>query len=174
MIGHAILSHGLDSSPEATKAVACAERARALGWTAQCPDYRPFDADQRRSRLGDVEARIAHLRSIAEKVKGPLVLGGSSMGAFVSARVSLEVPVVGLFLMAPPVWLDDYEIALHTARVPTWIVHGWHDEIITAMSVAAWAQVRDVRTTFVPDTHRLEGHVDLCGQEFGRFLQALA
>lgn len=174
MTGHVIVSHGLNSSPEATKAIACVDQARALGWTGECPDYRPFDADQRRSRLGDVEARIAHLRSIAAKAKGPLVLAGSSMGAFVSARVSLDVPVAGLFLMAPPVWLDDYEIALHTARVPTWIVHGWHDEIITAMSVAAWAQVRDVKTTFVNDTHRLEGHVDFCGQEFARFLQALA
>ena len=175
MTGHVVLSHGLDSSPEATKALACAKAARALGWTEERPDYRAFDADQRRSLRGDVEGRIAHLKAIAARATGPLVLAGSSMGAFVSARVSLEVPVAGLFLMAPPVWLEDYDIALHVARdVPTWIVHGWNDEIITAQSVAAWAQVRNVRATFVPDTHRLEGHVDFCGDELGRFLQALA
>jgi predicted alpha/beta-hydrolase family hydrolase len=174
VIGHVIVSHGLDSSPEATKALACAARARALGWTEERPDYRPFDADQRRSRRGDVEGRIAHLRAIAQKVAGPLVLAGSSMGAFVSARVALDVPVAGLFLMAPPVWLEDFDFALQVPIVPTWIVHGWNDEIITALSVAGWAQVRNLRTTFVPDTHRLEGHVDFCGQEFGRFLQALA
>jgi predicted alpha/beta-hydrolase family hydrolase len=173
MIGHAIISHGLDSSPEALKAVACARAARALGWTEERLDYRAFDADQRKSRLGDVEARVAHLKAVAENVNGPLVLCGSSMGAFVSARVSLEVPVAGLFLMAPPVWLEDFDIALHIARVPTWVVHGWHDELITAMSVAGWAQVRNVRTTFVNDTHRLDSYVDFCGEEFGRFLQSL-
>jgi pimeloyl-ACP methyl ester carboxylesterase len=173
MIGHCILSHGLDSSPEATKAVACANVARALGWTEQRPDYRAFDADQRTSVRGDVEGRIAHLKAIALAAPRPLVLAGSSMGAFVSARVALEVPVAGLFLMAPPVWLEDFDIALRTPPVPIRIVHGWRDEIIAAVSVAAWAQVRNVRTTFVDDSHRLEGHVDFCGEEFGRFLLSL-
>jgi alpha/beta superfamily hydrolase len=173
VIGHAILSHGFESGPAATKAVACAEAARALGWTVEIPDYRAFDADLARSRLGDVESRIAHLRGLANNCKGPLVLAGSSLGAFISARVALGVPVVGLFLMAPPIWLEDYDFALQVPVVPTQVVHGWNDELISAMSVAGWAQVRNLRTTFVPDTHRLEGHVDFCGQEFARFLQSL-
>ena len=172
--GHVILSHGLDSSPAATKATACAAAARRLGWTEERPDYRPFDDDRERSTLGDVESRIAHLKAVARKASGPLVLAGSSMGAFVSARVSLDVPVVGLFLMAPPVWLPEFDIALQIRDVPTWVVHGWHDEIISALSVAGWAQARNLRTTFVPDSHRLNDHVDFCGQEFGRFLQSLA
>jgi pimeloyl-ACP methyl ester carboxylesterase len=174
MTGHAIVSHGLDSHPGAIKAVACAERALALGWSVECPDYRPFDADQSRSRLGDVEARIAHLRDRARAATAPVVLCGSSMGAFVSARVSLEVPIAGLFLMAPPVWLEDFDIALQAAAVPTWVVHGWHDELISAASVAAWAQARNLRATFVPDTHRLHSHVDFVAAEFGRFLQVVA
>ena len=174
MTGHVIVSHGFEAHPEAVKALACAKAARELGWTEERPDYRPFDARRDVSGLGDVEARIAHLKAIAAKAPKPLVLCGSSLGAFISARVSLEVPVAGLFLMAPPVWLEDYDFALQVARVPTRVIHGWNDEIITAMSVAAWAQVRDVKTTFVNDTHRLEGHVEFCGQEFARFLQALA
>jgi alpha/beta superfamily hydrolase len=178
MIGHAILSHGLDANPQGVKALACAAAARALGWTEERPDYQPFDAARHRSSLGDVEARIAHLRGVVDAFNNsgaprPLVLAGSSLGAFISARVSLEVPVAGLFLMAPPVWLEEYDFALQVAKVPTWIVHGWNDELITALSVAGWAQARHLRTTFVPDTHRLEGHADFCGQEFGRFLQSL-
>jgi alpha/beta superfamily hydrolase len=173
MIGHAIVSHGFEATPAGVKALACDAAARALGWTVERPDYQAFDKRTDVSRLGDVEARIAHLRAIAQKSTGPLVLCGSSLGAFISARVSLEVPVAGLFLMAPPIWLEDYDFALQVARVPTWVVHGWNDEIITATSVAAWAQVRNLRTTFVPDTHRLEGHADFCGAEFGRFLQSL-
>ena len=173
MTGHVIVSHGFEAHPGAVKALACAAAARGLGWTEERPDYRPFDAQLERSRLGDVEGRIAHLRAIAQRVDGPLVLCGSSLGAFISARVSLEVPVMGLFLMAPPVWLEDYDFALQVALVPTRVVHGWNDEIITASSVAAWAQVRNLRTTFVPDTHRLEAHADYCGEELGRFLQTL-
>lgn len=174
MTGHAIVSHGFEATPEGVKALACAAAARALGWTAERPDYQPFDARCEKSRLGDVEARIAHLRSIAQRCERPPVLCGSSLGAFISARVSLDVPVAGLFLMAPPVWLEDYDMALQVARVPTWVVHGWNDEIITATSVAAWAQVRNLHATFLPDTHRLEGHADFCGSEFGRFLQSIA
>ena len=173
MTGHAIVSHGFEANPEGPKALACAAAARELGWTAERPDYQAFDRRTDLSRLGDVEARIAHLKAIAEKARTPLVLAGSSLGAFISARVSLAVPVAGLFLMAPPVWLQDYDMALQVANVPTWVVHGWNDEIITATSVAAWAQVRNLRTTFVPDTHRLEGHAGFCGAEFGRFLQSL-
>jgi pimeloyl-ACP methyl ester carboxylesterase len=173
MTGHAIVSHGFEATPEGVKALACDKAARALGWTVQRPDYQAFDRRTDVSRLGDVEARIAHLRDIARACATPPVLCGSSLGAFISARVSLDVPVAGLFLMAPPVWLEDYDFSLQVAKVPTWVVHGWNDEIITAASVAAWAQVRNLRTLFVPDTHRLEGHAEACGEEFGRFLRSL-
>jgi alpha/beta superfamily hydrolase len=173
MTGHAIVSHGFEAAPTGVKALACEAAARALGWSVERPDYQAFDRRTDKSRLGDVEARIAHLRAIAQRSATPPVLCGSSLGAFISARVSLEVPVAGLFLMAPPVWLLDYDFALQVAVVPTVVIHGWNDEIITAASVAAWAQVRNLRATFVPDTHRLEGHVDYVAAEFARFLQGL-
>ena len=68
MKGHVIISHGLDSSPDATKATALAQVALALGWTEQRPDYRPWDNDFSRSRFGDVEGRIRHLQELAGEV----------------------------------------------------------------------------------------------------------
>lgn len=171
MIGHVILSHGLESSPEATKATALAKVAESLGWTTQRPDYRDLDAV---GKLGDVLGRIERLRGIAATITGPLVLAGSSMGAFVSARVSMLLPVRGLFLMAPPIQLEGFDIRLDAARVPTRIVHGWGDELIPALEVARWANARKDHTVFVDDTHRLAAHVDFCAGEFGRFLQGLA
>ena len=38
--GHVILSHGLESGPEATKVSALAKVAEQLGWTHERPDYR--------------------------------------------------------------------------------------------------------------------------------------
>jgi alpha/beta superfamily hydrolase len=96
------------------------------------------------------------------------------MGAFISARVSLEVPVRGLFLMAPPVTMEGYETGLEAADVPTHIVHGWDDELIPALEVVRWAQVRRDHTVFVDDSHRLAKHVQFCADEFGRLLQDLA
>jgi len=171
MIGHVILSHGLESSPEATKATALAKVAEDLGWTTQRPDYRDLDAI---GKLGDVPGRIERLRTMAVNIHGPLVLAGSSMGAFVSARVSLSVPVRGLFLMAPPILLEGFDIRLEAAKVPTRIIHGWDDELIPALEVARWANARKDRAVFVDDSHRLAAHVDFCAGEFGRFLQALA
>lgn len=174
MNGHVIISHGLESSPDATKATALAKVAESLGWSHERPDYRTWDNDFSRSRLGDVEGRVMRLLEIARRASKPLVLAGSSMGAFISARVSLELPVRGLFLMAPPIKLEGFDVRLEAARVPTRIVHGWDDELIPALEVARWAQVRRDHVVFVNDSHRLAGHVQFCAGEFRRMLLDLA
>ena len=105
MKGHCILSHGFESGPDATKVTALADAAERLGWSHERPDYSDLDAKREVSPLGDVMARLQRLQQIAHAASthGPLVLAGSSLGAWISARVSLEVPVRGLFLMAPPI-----------------------------------------------------------------------
>jgi len=171
MIAHVIVSHGLESSPDAAKATALAKVAETFGWSTQRPHYRDLDA---RGKLGDVLGRIERLRDIAASANRPLVLAGSSMGAFVSARVSLSLPVRGLFLMAPPIQLEGIDARLEAANVPTRIVHGWDDELIPALEVARWASARKDHAVFVNDSHRLAAHVEFCAEEFGRFLQTLA
>ena len=172
MSGHVIISHGLDSGPEATKATALARVAGELGWSHERPDYRDLDAT---ALLGDVPGRIARLAAQARAAKArPLVLAGSSMGAYVSAHVSREVPVAGLFLMAPPVALDVEPRHLRAAMVPARIVHGWEDELIPAQDVVRWAQRRQDHLVMVPDSHRLAAHVEFCADEFARFLKMLA
>ena len=168
--GHVILSHGLESGPTATKVSALAEVAQGLGWSHERPDYSVLD---RIGRFGDIDARIALLRERAQVAPGPLLLAGSSMGAFVSALVSLEVPCVGLFLMAPPLFIEGHAQALEAARQPTVIVHGWDDELIPAQAVIDWAQPRRDRLILVDDGHRLAAHVDFCARQFGGFLQSL-
>jgi alpha/beta superfamily hydrolase len=170
--GHVIISHGLESGPEATKAAALARTAGELGWTHERPDYRDLDVV---GPLGDIAARMLRLGARAHACqRRPLVLAGSSMGAWISAHVSREVPVAGLFLMAPPIALDATPNLLRAAMVPTRIVHGWEDELIPALDVVRWAQRRHDTLILVPDSHRLAAHVEFCAEEFGRFLQMLA
>jgi len=170
MIGHAILSHGLESGPQATKVSALAAAAESLGWTTERPDY--LEAD-RVGRFGDIDQRLVILRERALAAKGPLVFAGSSMGAFVSALMSREVPCAGLFLMAPPPWIEGYPQQLDASKVPTMIVHGWDDELIPAQAVIDWAHPRRDQLILVNDSHRLADHVAFCAERFSDFLKSL-
>jgi predicted esterase len=171
MSGHVIISHGLNSGPEATKASALAQACDLLGWSCERPDYRDLDALM--PPLGDVHARISRLQERVAAINGPVVLAGSSMGAFISAQVSLHVPVRGLFLMAPPISLQGYTLRLQTAAVPLSIVHGWHDDLIPADDVMQWAKLHQARICLVNDDHRLAAHVDFCAQQFALLLGSL-
>lgn len=106
--GHCILSHGFESSPDANKVTALAEVAERLGWSHVRPDYSDLDARREVSLLGDVPGRLERLLALARDAvtRGPVVLAGSSLGAYISGRVSLQVPVRGLFLMVPPICIS--------------------------------------------------------------------
>ena len=174
MKGHCILSHGFESGPDATKVTALADVAEHHGWTHERPDYSDFDAMSEVSTHGDVPARLQRLLHIAREAaaRGPLILAGSSLGAWISARVSLEVPVRGLFLMAPPINMGPAP-ELDAARVPMSIIHGWHDELIPAQQVVDWAAARDARLLLVNDSHRLSDHVQASAEAFGQLLETL-
>lgn len=172
--GHCILSHGFESGPEATKVTALADVAERLGWSCERPDFTDLDARREVSELGDVPARVQRLLALARPaaLRGPLVLAGSSLGAWTAGRVSLQVPTAGLFLMAPPIRLGSTH-PIDAARVPTSIIHGWHDELIPAREVVAWAQSRDARLLMVDDSHRLGGHVAASAEAFAALLGSL-
>ena len=172
--GHCIFSHGFESGPDATKVAALAEVAERLGWTHERPDFTDLDAMRQVSSVGDVPARLQRLIGLAASAaaRGPVVLGGSSLGAYISAIASLQVPTRGLFLMVPPTKMGPMP-ALDAAPVPTSVVHAWHDELIPAADVIAWAQARSARLLLVDDGHRLGNHVAASAQAFEALLQSL-
>ncbi len=172
--GHCILSHGFESGPDATKVTALAEAAERLGWTHERPDYTDLDGRRDISSLGDVEARQSRLLALARAAaaRGPLVLAGSSLGAYISARVALEVPVRALFLMAPPITMGPLP-ELDAPAVPISIIHGWDDELIPAPLICEWARMRRSRLLMVDDAHRLSAHVDTSADAFAELLSAL-
>lgn len=173
--GHCILSHGFESGPDATKVAALAEVAERSGWTHERPDYTDLDAKREISELGDVEARLERLRALASAAaaRGPLVMAGSSLGAYISARIAMDVPVKALFLMAPPLTMGPLP-ALDAPKVPISIVHGWDDELIPAMAVADWAHARRARLLMVDDSHRLSTHVQTSADAFAALLAGLS
>ena len=174
MRGHCILSHGFESGPDATKVTALADAAQRLGWSCERPDYTDLDARREMGELGDVPARLQRLLELARDAagRGPLVLAGSSLGAYISGLASLRVPVAGLFLMAPPIRMGQAD-PLDAANVPTSIIHGWDDELIPAAHVVNWAQPRRARLLLVDDSHRLSGHVQVSADGFASLLAGL-
>jgi alpha/beta superfamily hydrolase len=174
MKGHCILSHGFESGPDATKVTALAEAAERLGWSHERPDYTDLDAKREAGELGDVAARLQRLLGLARDAasRGPLVLAGSILGAWISGHASLQLPVKGLFLMAPPIAMHG-AFPLDAARVPTSIIHGWHDALIPAAEVVDWARGRDARLLLVDDSHRLSDHVAASAEAFAALLASL-
>lgn len=178
--GHCILSHGFESGPDATKVTALADVAERFGWSCERPDYTDLDARREIGALGDVPQRLVRLRALAQTAaaRGPLVMAGSSLGAYISARIALElsddgVSTQALFLMAPPLTMGPLP-ALDAPSVPISIIHGWDDELIPAMAVADWAQTRRARLLLVDDGHRLSANVQTSADAFATLLAGLS
>ena len=165
-----ILSHGLESGPDATKVSALAAIAEPMGFRSVRPDYRDLDASR---DVGRIDARIARLQQHAPAAT-PVILAGSSMGAFISGVASLELNCIGLFLIALPVAIPGYARRFDAARVPTTLVHGWDDELCPVDAAIAFARVRGDTIALVCDDHRLSTQVDFVAEQFRQFLGRFA
>src|SRR5579885_1488095 len=126
MPGTVILSHGSDSGPDATKVSALAKIADELGWKSLRPDFREED---KLGHAASVQPRAEKLVAAARDAAKPLVLAGSSMGAFVSGLASLQVPCTGIFLIALPMAIPRWSQRFDMANVPAMLVHGFNDEL---------------------------------------------
>lgn len=161
-----ILSHGLESGPNATKVSALAAISEPMGFKSVRPDYCDLDALRDVNRIDD---RIARLKQHAPPGT-PVILAGSSMGAFTSALASLDLDCVGLFLIALPVAIQGYPRPFDARRVPTALVHGWDDELCPVDDAIAFARRRGDSLALVKDDHRLSAHVDFVANQFREFL----
>lgn len=169
MKGTVVLSHGLESGPQATKVSALARVAGELGWTSIRPDYRDLDATR---ELKAIRARIDRAVAAAPD-QGRVIFAGSSMGAFISGFASMARPCEALFLMALPVGIEGYPLEQAAAAVPTVLVHGWRDEICAVGPVIEFARQRRATLHLVDDDHRLSAHVDFCAEAFRQLLLGL-
>jgi alpha/beta superfamily hydrolase len=165
MKGTVILSHGSQSGPDATKVTALAQTAMQLGWCALRPDYR----NDRTAAI-----RLDRLLQTIDNVAGPVVLVGSSLGAYISCFAAAQRPVQSVFLLAlPPHILGEMgEVPMLQQRC--WLIHGWHDELIPVASILPFAQNNSHRVLLLDSDHRLSDQLKVLQTQFTEFLESLA
>lgn len=169
MRGTVILCHGSDSGPDATKVSALAKVAEARGWQAARLDFR---ADDQHGYAASVPLRVAKIADAMRAAKRPLVLAGSSMGAFTCGLASLQAPCDGVFLIALPTMIPDCPQAFDMARdVPAMLVHGYEDGLCPVLAAQAFARSRGIPALLLPGDHRLADQVPAIECAFREFLE---
>ena len=160
-----IFSHGKESGPWGTKIKRLANVAKRLNCSVESIDYQGIqDADDR------VEKLVSHIKELQED----FVLVGSSMGGYVSLVAASQVKPLGVFLLAPALYMPGYEskdYALQQSNVC--IVHAWEDEIIPWKNVFKYAERTQCELHLVHSDHRLISVLDKIEDYFSVYLQQL-
>lgn len=157
-----IFSHGKDSEPWGGKIVAMAEVARRRSLSVDSIDYRGID---------DPLARVAKLASACKGLTEAPILVGSSMGGYVSAAVSAQVPTRAMFLLAPAFFMPGYEQYTPVpANCPIAIVHGWNDDIVPVENSIRFAQLYRSALHILDSDHRLTADIGQICELFDAFL----
>lgn len=161
------LSHGLESGPGGTKIQALKNAAEAF------PDTTAFAVDHRTTK--DPATRLEQMRSAmanAQADPAHTILAGSSMGGWVCAQTSAQLPVLGCFLLAPALALPDYpQSSPHIQARHTQIIHGWQDDVVPVMPILQLAMNQNLPALALPDGHRLANSVNRVVIEFQRFIE---
>ena len=167
-----VFSHGKESGPMGSKIQRLMEEANRFGLKTISVDYR---------NCATASERVALLNDTLKQLDAPpqqVVLVGSSMGGYVSTVVANNLPVAGLFLMAPALWMPAEEYAIQsyqplTSKVE--ITHGFNDDVVPCENSIRFAREHEGTVLhLVPDDHRLRASLDFLACQFKRFIEELS
>ncbi|MEX1197502.1 MAG: alpha/beta fold hydrolase [Pseudohongiellaceae bacterium] len=146
--GLVVFSHGKESGPQGTKIRVLSGIAEKHGWATDSIDYTDMmDPDERVGRLLD---------ELEGESRRPLVLVGSSMGAYVALVAAAALRPQGVFLMAPALYIPGWKEQQYPEDLErVSIVHGWHDELIPPDNVLRYAKTANCDLHLLPADHRL-------------------
>ena len=167
-----VFSHGKESGPMGSKIQRLMEEADRFGLKTISVDFR---------NCATASERVALLNDTLKQLNAPpqqVVLVGSSMGGYVSTVVANNLPVAGLFLMAPALWMpaEEYTIQSYqplTSKVE--ITHGFNDDVVPYENSIRFAREHEGTVLhLVPDDHRLRASLDFLACQFRRFIEELS
>jgi pimeloyl-ACP methyl ester carboxylesterase len=167
---HVIFSHGHVSSPDSHKIRALAPVAQAAGHQTEAIDYRDL--------RDDPAGRVERLCTRLEELDQPALLVGSSMGGYVSVATACRIPVAGLFLLAPALYLNDrypdvglieehYPVRCETVSV----IHGWCDNIIPWQNALRFAEKRHAALHLLNTDHGMHSAMNIIAGLFQSFVE---
>ena len=170
-VKYVVFSHGKESGPMGSKIKRLMTEAERYGLKTMSVDYRKCaNADERVTLLNET---IKELNIPPQK----LILVGSSMGGYVSTVAANSLPVAGLFLMAPALWMlsEEYTVQSYHPQTPkVEIVHGINDDTIPyENSIRFTTEQKETILHLVPDDHRLKASLDFLACQFRRFIEEL-
>jgi pimeloyl-ACP methyl ester carboxylesterase len=160
-----IFSHGKESGPWGSKIKRLAGTAEELGFSVDSIDYTGITSpDERVDKLCDYLANETE----------PFVLIGSSMGGYVSLVAAKRFSPVGIFLLAPALYMDGYLHQQYKADLSNVeIVHGWSDDIIPVANSIRFAGFAKSGLHLIEGDHRLNSSINIVDRLFNSFLTTI-
>lgn len=158
----AFLFHGRDSSPDSPKMQALSAVCVAKGFDHHIPDF---------SSTNDPHERVAIFQTLIRGETRPLIFAGSSMGGYVATRVSQDISIQGLFLIAPALYRPTYSIdeRAPNAKVIS-LIHGWNDEVVPIEESVRFARKYTATLCAIAGDHFLDEHLKEIQRAFANFL----
>ena len=158
-----IFSHGKESGPWGSKITALSNIAKTLGFGVDSIDYRD---------IVNPDERVKKLKNYLMTESEPYILVGSSMGGYVSLVASQTHQTIGVFLLAPALFIPDYDVQTYnTENTPVEIVHGWSDDIIPVENSIQYAKKADISLHLIQGDHRLNTSLEQVITLFEAFLK---
>ncbi len=118
------------------------------------------------------DERVLKLNSYLENETQPYILVGSSMGGYVSLVAAQTYKPLGTFLLAPALFMTDYEQQTYTTDLKQLeIVHGWSDDIIPVEHSIKYAQQAKCSLHLIDGDHRLNSSIEQVMGLFQMFLK---
>jgi surfactin synthase thioesterase subunit len=159
----AIFSHGKESGPWGSKITKLANVAKELGFDVDSIDY---------TGITSPDERVIKLNNYLNNETKPYILVGSSMGGYVSLVVAQTNKPLGTFLLAPALFMTDYEQQTYTIDLKQLeIVHGWSDDIIPVAHSIKYAQQAQCSLHLIDGDHRLNSSIEQVMGLFQVFLK---
>jgi pimeloyl-ACP methyl ester carboxylesterase len=142
-----IFSHGKEGSPHGSKSKIINDVCEAHNVKFTTIDYKECKS---------VNERVSLLDSKVKSNTNRLILVGSSMGGYVSAVCSNKYRTLGLFLIAPALYLTRYDVQEFKSLAANIAVrHGWDDDIISVDNSIKFCKTHNCALSIVDDDHRM-------------------
>jgi len=158
-----IFSHGKEGGPWGSKITKLANVAKGLGLDIDSIDY---------AGINNPDERAIKLNDYLNTETMPYILVGSSMGGYVSLVAAQTNQPLGLFLLAPALFMPGYNQQNYSTDFKHLeIVHGWSDDIIPVENSIKYAQQAQCSLHLIDGDHRLNSSIEQVIELFKSFFK---